>query len=313
MPNVEHTRMTSADVWLMNNSEELIGLINECTRAIPELQYIGASPIAKTEYKTLLLKALPKVGFRESNVGRKQEKATLGTEPVACKFIDGSWSLDEKVALECEWGVDAAITIQAQAHLTSVMQHIGVQTYYGTQADATGFQGLASLLPFSNSEMVVDAGGTKENAATSIFAIKTGIQDVQYAWGQNGQIKDGEIVYCEQYDKDMGKFWGYAQPISGYVGLQIPSTRCIGRICNITDEPGHRASEKLVARLLEMFSVGMEPDMFFMTKQSQGQIRDERTATTAEGKEAPYPETIFKIPLHVTEAISNKEKLLVPA
>ena len=310
---VQHDRMTSADVWLMNNSEEIIGLVDECSRAIPELQYIAASPIQKTQYKTLLQTALPPVAFREVNKGRKQEKTTLDTEEVVCKFLDASWSLDEAAALECEWGVDAAIAIQAKAHLEAALQHIAIQTWYGISADANGFRGIASLLPYKDSPMVVDAGGTTANGATSIYALRSDIDAVQYAWGQNGRISDGEIKYTQIFDEEGKVMWGYAQPISGYVGLQVPTYQCIGRICNITEEPGHTASEKLVSRLLEMFPVGKEPDMLFMTKRSRGQIRDERTATNPTGAEAPYPDRIFDKSILVSEAVSNKEAILTAA
>lgn len=309
---VEHDRMTSSDVWLMNNSEEMIGLIDECSQAKPELLQISASPITKTQYKTLLQTALPTVGFRESNEGRVHDKTTLATAEVECKFLDASWSLDEKVALECEWGTEMAITLQAKAHLEAALQHTAIQTWYGTNADAKGFRGIASLLPYKNSPMVVDAGGTQIKNATSIYAIRTGLDAVQYAWGQNGRIADGEIKYAQFYDKEGRAIWGYMQPISGYVGLQVPTHQCIGRICNITEEiRGTTKLENFVSDLLELFPVGKEPTMLFMTKKARGLIRAERTATNPTGSEAPYPENIFGIPIFVSEAISNHEDILL--
>lgn len=308
----EHNRMTSTDVWLINNSEEILGLIDECVKVIPELQHISASPTTKTQYKALVQTALPNVSFRIGNEGRVQERTTLGTVETVLKFLDASWSIDEAIAQECEWGVDAALAIQAKAHLQAALQKIAVQTWYGTTADATGFVGINSLLKYKNSPMTVDAGGTGDGA-TSIYAIRTDIDAVQYAWGQNGKISDGAIIYNEQYDSQMRKFWGYAQPITGYVGLQIPTYQCIGRICNITEQTGKMATDRLVGKLLAMFPASKKPTMLFMSQRSQEQIRDSRTAYNPTGAEAPYPETIFNIPLYVSEAISDNEEIAVAA
>jgi hypothetical protein len=313
MPVTNHDRLTSADIIEMNNSEETFGIFSEASRYIPEVRLITASPIKKTQYKTLVQTGLPTVGFRDSNVGIVQGSPTIEARDVLLKFLDASWSLDQKVAKEAEWGERAAVTLCAKAAMEAALQKIAIQTWYGSQADANGFTGLATLLPKSNSPMVFDAGGTAANTASSIFAIRTELQGVQYAWGQDGTIDVGPIVDAEQWDADMKKFWGYAQKVQAYIGLQVPSTQVIGRICNITAEEGHMASEGMIAKLLEQFPVGKEPNLIFMTKRSLEQIRSQRVATTTTGKEVPYPDKIFGIPIHVTEALKNTEALLTAA
>ncbi|MDR3232276.1 MAG: hypothetical protein LBT46_01180 [Planctomycetaceae bacterium] len=197
--------------------------------------------------------------------------------------------------------------------MEAALQKIASQTWYGTNADAEGFQGIASLLPFKNSPMVIDAGGTAASTATSVFAIRTDIQAVQYAWGQNGKISNGEIVHCEQYASNMSKYWGYAQPITGYVGLQVPTLQCIGRICNITAENGKGLTDGLLSQLLELFPVGKKPTMLFMSQRSLGQLRRSRTATNGTGAEAPYPDSVFGIQIYPSEAIINTEAVLAAA
>ena len=99
-----HDRLTSADIVEMNNSEEVFGIFSEASKYIPEMNLIGAAPCTKTEYKTLIQTGLPTVGFRESNTGIKQGSPTVEARDVKLKFLDASWSLDQKVAKECEWG-----------------------------------------------------------------------------------------------------------------------------------------------------------------------------------------------------------------
>lgn len=306
-----HNRITSADIIQFSNSEEWFGIYNEASKQIPELQNIGAAPCEKTEYKTMVQTGLPSVGFRESNTGIAQSKPTFTTRSVICKFLDASWSLDVKVAQECEWGESVAITNSASSAMEAALQLIAKQTWYGTSADAGGFSGVATLLPYKNSAMVIDAGGTAAGTASSIFAIRSELKGVQYAWGQKGRLTQGPITQAEQYDADSGKFWAHVQQVNGHVGLQIPSLQTIGRICNLTEQDDKGATDGLIAKLLELFPAGKEPNMLFMSKRSLGQIRSSRTATNATGAEAPYPTEIFGIPIYVTEAISNTEALLV--
>ena len=306
-----HDRFTSADVLEMNNSEEVFGVFNEASQHIPEIRLIAASPCKKTVYKTLALTELPNVGFRESNTGIKQSAPTVEARDVVLKFLDAGWSLDTKVAAEAEWGKSAAITLQALAAMQAALQKIAKQTWYGTAADATGFTGLGTILAKSNHPMVVNAGGTTAGAASSIFAIRTELQGVQYAWGQDGAMDVGPITEAEQWDGTMKKFWAYVQKVQAYIGLQVPSTQVIGRVCNITrGSDGTVSIESRIAELLEKFKVGKEPNLIFMSKRTLEMMRSKRVATTETGREVPYPESIFGIPIHVTEAISNTEALL---
>jgi len=305
-----HDRLTSLDIIEMNNSEEFFGIFNEASKYVPEMRLISASPCTKTEYKTLAKTENSPAVFRESNKGIKQGSPSVEARPVVLKFLDASWSLDQKVALECEWGQKAAIALCAASAMESALQKIAIQTWYGTQADSTGFTGLATLLPHRNSPMVVNAGGSG-SGATSVFAIRTELQGVQYAWGQNGRIDTGPIKEAEQWDDDFKKFWAYVQKVHTHVGLQVPSIQVIGRICNITE--ANPVTESHIAELLNRFPVGKEPNLIFMTRRSLEQIRSQRTATTTTGKEAPYPDGIFGVPIQTTDALSNSEPILTNA
>ncbi|MBQ6828484.1 MAG: hypothetical protein IJO46_10765, partial [Thermoguttaceae bacterium] len=69
--------MTTADVLQVNNSEELIGLINEVIEEVPEMQFFAASPVKKNSYYTLTCTGNPTVAFREPGTERVFETATL--------------------------------------------------------------------------------------------------------------------------------------------------------------------------------------------------------------------------------------------
>jgi len=308
-----NVRLSSADVVAINSSEEIIGVVEQTVKYFPELMYIPASPIESTSYHTLVQTALPAVAFRSINAGRDTTKATLAAREVACKFLDASFDLDKAAATACEWGVEAAISIQRQAHIKAAFSAIASQTWYGTTADADGFSGVAALMPNTDSDMVVDSGGSTASTGSSLFALRTGLTDVQYAWGQNGKISDGEVVYAPIYMADGTKFWGYAQDISGYVGLQLTNYTAMGRICNLTEDAGDGLTDDLISSLLAEFKVGEAPDVMFCSRRSLKQLQQDRTATNATGAPAPFPTESFGVPIYATENIVDTETILTAA
>lgn len=306
-------RMTAADVLKVNNSEELVGMINQAVVSIPEIQQLQASPIQKTSYCTLVKTANPPVGFRSANTGRTMQTPTLAQRQVECKFLDASWSLDKAIADACEWGPEAAQGIQAQSHLEAALTEIAEQIWYGTGNDASGFSGVAELLDDSDDDMVVDAGGTTASTGSSLFAVHTSITGVQLAFGMNGRFSEGEVVFAPIYDGDGGSFWGYSQDLSGYVGLQLTNYKAIGRICNLTADSGKGLSDDLVAQLLAKFPAKFMPNLLFCSRRSRLQLQQSRTATNATGAPAPIPTEVHGIPLFASDAISDTEELLTAA
>lgn len=299
-------RMTSADVLAVNSSEAVVGLISELSVQYPELMLFPASPVAKTSYKTLVKTANPSVGFRAENAGREHQKATLVARSVDCKFLDASWSIDERQAKECEWGIDAACAIQAESHMESALGAIASQTWYGTGADANGFAGISTLVDGLSDATVVNAGGTGGGSTyTSLYAVRFGVKAVQYAWGGGGSIDSGPRQYTQIFDGAGASFWGYAQAISGWVGLQITNHLSVGRIANV--DASNPITDDGVAELLSKFPIGQKPDALFTSQAGLEGLRKSRTATNATGAPAETPTVVHGVPIHATDAILNTE------
>lgn len=301
-------RMTSADVLAVNSSEAVVGLISELSNQFPEIQHFPASPVQKTSYKTLVKTANPSVAFRAANTGRETQKATIVARSVDCKFLDASWDLDEAVAKECEWGIEAAQGIQAESHVEAAMKQIASQTWYGTGADAGGFAGISTLVGNLSDATVVGAGGTDADVQTSLYAVRYGLKACQYAWGMNGQVDAGEIQYTRIFDGDGKSYWGYAQPITGWVGLQITNHLSVGRIANI--DSSNPLTDDLVAGLLKTFPIGQKPDAFYTSQDGLETLRASRTATNATGAPAPTPVEIHGVPVYATDAIVTTEAVV---
>lgn len=298
---------TLLDIAKANGSDPLVGLVEEVLKAHPELAIGAARSIKGLNYKTLVRTGLPTVGFRSANEGYAASKSTFENRLVEAYTFNPRWECDKAVADRYEDGAPAYIAIEANGIMEASMNYLASQFYYGTSNDAKGFPGL--LAAYDSTNMVVDAGGTTDNVSTSVWGVKFGAQDVQWVWGNNGQIALSDVMESRVTDVSGNPYTAYIQEILSYVGLQVGSIYSIGRIKKLTTDSGKGLTDALIAQLIEKFPVGHKPDLLLMNRRSQRQLQASRTATTTTGAPAPFPTESFGIPIAVTDAIVSTETL----
>lgn len=305
--------MTSTDVLKINNSEELVGLIEDVVKDIPEINFFAASPVQKNSYKTLALTALPSTAFRATGSYREFQTATLTNKTVECKYLDASWILEKAVAQQSDWGEDFAKALTQRAHLKSEFFTLAKQIWQGTDSDANGFTGLDAIIDAvvdgGKKEMVVTANTGSITDASTVYAVRTGIDSCQLAWGSNGQFNESDVREQLLTTKDSSKTsgaWFYAQDLGGWVGLQVTSKYAAGKITGLSATNTKQGlNDDLLYELIERFPVGMKPDGLFMSRRSFSQLRQSRTAYNAIGAPAPYVQEFEGIPIYVTDAIPD--------
>lgn len=317
--------MTSADVLKINNSEELVGMIDEVVAEIPEMKFFGASPVKRNAYKTLALSALPTTAFRETGSLREFQTATLVNKEVACKYLDASWILEKAVAQQSDWGEDFAKALQQKTHLKSAFMTLSKQIWLGVGNDANGFAGLDAIIDAvtdanSEREMVVEANAGEElTDASNVYAVRTGLDSCQLAWGSSGKFEEGEVVeqliHARSVDASTSAVttegaWHYAQSLGGWVGLQVTSKYAAAKIEGLSATSGANGlTDDLLYELLEKFPAGMTPNGIFMSKRSWAQLRKSRTAYSPIGAPAPYVDDFEGVKIYVTDAIPNNLEL----
>ena len=305
--------MTSTDVLKINNSEELVGLIEDVVKDIPEINFFAASPVQKNSYKTLALTALPSTAFRATGSYREFQTATLTNKTVECKYLDASWILEKAVAQQSDWGEDFAKALTQRAHLMSEFFTLAKQIWQGTDSDVNGFTGLDAIIDAvvdgDKKEMVVTANTGSITDASTVYAVRTGIDSCQLAWGSNGQFNESDVREQLLTTKESAKTsgaWFYAQDLGGWVGLQVTSKYAAGKITGLSATNTKQGlNDDLLYELIERFPVGMKPDGLFMSRRSFSQLRQSRTAYNAIGAPAPYVQEFEGIPIYVTDAIPD--------
>ncbi|HXE53707.1 MAG TPA: hypothetical protein VN541_11855, partial [Tepidisphaeraceae bacterium] len=67
---------TLLDIAKANGSDPIVGLIDETTKAHPEISMVAARTIKGLNYKTWVRTGLPTAGFRQANQGVASSKST---------------------------------------------------------------------------------------------------------------------------------------------------------------------------------------------------------------------------------------------
>lgn len=315
--------ITLHDIAVANGSDAIVGLIDETSKAHPEvtgmvqvgtevrtIPNVGASrTIEGLNYKTLVRVGLPTVGFRAANQGVAPTKSQHENRQFETFICNPRWQADKAAADRYEDGAASYLAMEASSHMEAAMQLLSKQFYYGAASpgDLLGHPGLVNAV---TSSMIVSATGTTPNAATSVWAVKWGLKDVIWLWGNNGQLELSDVDERDAEDAEGKKFTAYHQELTAYPGLQVGSTRSIGRICNITNEAGKTLTDDLISDLLSTFEEGVVPDVLFMNRRALSQLQKSRTATNSTGAPAPFPTESFGIPIALTGGILNTEAIV---
>ena len=311
------------DIAKANGSDAVVGLIDETTKLVPELTIVPARTIRGINYKTLIRTALPTTNgaFRSANAGSVYVQGSYENRLVETYISEARWYADKAVADRYEDGAPAYIAMEASGVMQGVMQGFGTQFFYGTNATHGNASGFPGLLQAYSTTYEVDAGGTTANTGSSVWAVRFGPQDVQWVWGNNGQLALSDVRTETMLDPNTASRWfdAYVQTLLSYPGLQVGSVQSVGRIKKLTADSGKGLTDSLLADLWNLFPAAKKPQAFFASRRSAMQLRKSRTvvlnATGDNSKSGrvdvmPQGDLYFNgIPIIETDSIVNTEAL----
>ena len=269
-----------------------------------------------TTHKYITHTADPVVGFRAPLAGRDLD-SSVDTPVTSNLFIlDWSWASDKAIADAWRKGRQDYVSREGARHINAAAFKLEQQVLYGTSAlgDSAGFAGLANLsqLDGLSDSMVVNAGGTTADTASSVFLLKLGDdQGIAGVYkGDGPAIELGETIVQDFQDASDRHFPAYYTPASTWFGLQLGANYSVSRIANLTADAGAGLTDDRIYEAIEKHPAGHTPDVMVMSRRSREQLRKSRTSTNATGAPAPTPEEVAGIPILVSEAVSNAEALL---
>lgn len=277
---------TLLDAARLTHNDVAVGLIEENLTSAPEAASFLSRVIPGTSYKVVVASGDPTTGFTAANEGIAPTKSTLEQRLHECYIFRAAVAVDLAVQRASEGlGVDDLEMIEASRVTRAALREIGSQIWYGTTNDAKGFGGLKAFTPKTltagtiGSSITVDAAGTTAGTASSIYAVKFGLQDVHLIFGNNQTLELGEFRDQMLADASGGQYAARVAQMTAWIGMQIGSVNSVGRILNVTADSGKTASDSLISQLMEKFPVGYVPDAFYMSRRSAAQIARSRPVT----------------------------------
>src|SRR4051794_6855457 len=124
---------TLLDIVKANGVDAMVGVIDEVTKAHPELTDVGSRTIKGLNFRTLVRVALGDVagGFRDANTGVASIKNTYENRLVETFILEARVESDQAVADRYEDGAEAYLALEGEGVLEGQMQGLATQFYYG--------------------------------------------------------------------------------------------------------------------------------------------------------------------------------------
>lgn len=303
---------TLLDIAKLNGNDAVVGLVDEASRAHPEISRVPSRTVRGKGYSFPVLTALGNSSgsFRLANAGSTPHKGVYEQRSIECSIIEPRWECDKAVADSYEDGWEAFVAKEGAATLEGEMQGLASQFYYGTTAgSSSGFKGLIDQ--YDSTNMVVDAAGTTGSTGSSVWLVKFGPQGVQWVWGNNGQLELSPVRIADVVDPAAStkRFTAYVQTMVARPAVALHSRLAAVRIKKLTADSGKTLTDALLIQAMLKFPAGVTPDVIFMNRRSLGQLQASRTATSPVGSPPPLPTDFFGIPIAVTDAILSTESL----
>ena len=172
--------LTLLDIAKRNGHDAIVGIIEETTKAIPEVSGfhpetgiaipgVGDSrTISGTSYKTLHRLTLPTVTFRNGNEGSTGIKSTWGNKIVETFIMNPRWHVDKAIADKSEDGWQMLMADEAFGVVQAGFQTLGRQFYYGRNTAAALVGDASDFIRAHPARIALIAILTAETAARAV-------------------------------------------------------------------------------------------------------------------------------------------------
>ncbi len=293
------------------------GLFMALFAEAPLLGALDARSSRTTKFMSLAIASLPSAQpFVNYGEGFTPADGLLALREFECSLIGGQikaeritarkWD-DEHASSGFNWfDLQTMLTFKAQG------LHLSKQIIQGTVNDAKGFPGMKELTPYIAANIiaatgspaaylfarsVINAGGTTDNTASSVYAFIEGELDVQLVIGNDvggnaEMFALSEVVTSNEAPNSAEptkKSLHDLQQFSGHIGLSVagmnqtpnsvvPQQYSLRRIANLTGDSGKGLTDSLMMMLARSFGPNKRPSRFAMATRSGEQLAKSRQA-----------------------------------
>ena len=181
-------------------------------------------------------------------------------------------------------------------------------------ADDAGFEGIVSSLAGQqrlhalSAQGVINGGGSTNLTSVYMLRSMNPLTDAALVLGADGNVVVAPAVR-QRVPGTTGHYTAWTIEIASYYCYQWGGAFSGGRICNL-DSTGSALNDDLLASCISTFPANRKPNLIFMNRDAERQLRQSRTATNQTGAPAPFAESAFNIPIVVTDQIPNDETVV---
>lgn len=324
------------DIAKRNGSDREVGLIEDVATFAPEVAVLPARPINGVSFKSTLRTNLPTAAFRATGSGATLVKSTYQQKLAECFFLDVPLQVDESIPDTEDRSVGDVLADETRGALSAAGITIGSQLYYGTAADAGGFQGLVSFVG-SSSDLTVTAAGTGA-VTTSAWLVYLDTKGVHFVVGRTAAGRgagdpnqpSGEPAVIAppfrmpDWSKQQvavgtaGKVaMAFVTNISGWIGLAYGSNSSAFRVRNVSlQSSANYMTDAQGALLLSKVPLHIRNSgklRWFMNRTAAYSLQASRAPATVVGQVGaagiypPLPTECQGVPITVTDSITTTE------
>lgn len=284
-------------------------IIDETVIHAPEVSVFPVDTITGATIELSVQVGTPEVGFRNANEGRDFVKGVFDSRIFQTQVIEQPIAVDIQGVLNASKNPGRLLMAEAANVTKAVLNHIGIQTWYGgTEQAVADAKAAPGIIAQSNAAAthVYDAQGA--SAKTSVWFLQLGTDVCGHIYGNDTTLNYGSAWNEETIEDANGKkLRALVNWISGRVAPRLANKNCAVRIKNIAASSQVLTDAMLFQGLKLCDELGMTPNSLWMAPRSLYQLRDSRTATNPVGAPAPLPTEWNGIPIYMTKNISIAE------
>lgn len=313
--------LTLYDLAVLQRNDPYTGLIEDVTTLAPEFTTLAAQKRSGWWYTIVKRTGLPTAQFRPVNQGVTASKSTYKKEVKEMLFIDTQLQMDEAVWDADDASVGAAWQLEAEGAVRASSILIGQQTWYGTTADAYGFNGITSQLSYAVK------GNQTTNSTSAYLVWQDPKEGVRYDVGKDGSFAISPPMRQQIVDvNNSGKtLFAYVGNLKAYVGLFVGSSYSCWGVTGVTSNTrayNNGLTDAMAIQLVSYIPIARRSNLrWFLNRTTMSTLQQNRSAVTtgtgfaqyvaagAGGAPAysPIPESLVGYPITVTDSILNTE------
>ena len=307
---------TLAGLVQMNDANLADLNVSNLLQDTPLLRELFAQPASEggTLHKYLRETVAAGGAFRDVNTGILNAAGIEELVTVTCKYFDAGFFRDVAIADGFKKGRAAYMAKETMKALKNAFVSMEKQILQDTTADANGFSGFPAQTSVDAlaDAMCIGAGGS---GGRSVWALRTGADDISVIAGNDGQIKfdfDPEQLQFIQTvasatPANQRGYFALTAALGGWFATQYGGAYSLGRLANLDGTSGHTLTDALMMDLWTLFPASRKPNLIVMDQTSQSELQKSRTATTESGKEADMPTMFMGAKIITSDHLNTSE------